>query len=54
MLFNLCVGTAVGIEISSQWWPEKTTLIQKKTYFGFFLICLYFTIVVSGPTGLEK
>ena len=36
MLFNLCVGTAVGIEISSQWWPEKTTLIQKKTYFGFF------------------
>ena len=28
-LFNLCVGTAVGNEISIQWWPENNTKIDK-------------------------
>ena len=35
-LFNLCVGTAVGNEISTQWWPENNTKIYKNAYFDYF------------------
>ena len=47
-LFNLCVGTAVGNEISTQWWPENNTKIYKNACFDYF----YNKIEFSKPPYL--
>ena len=43
MLFNLCVGTAVGNEISIRWLTEEITLCQKiELFWNFFTKYLNF------------